>query len=40
MRIKRNIDSRIEPHPIPLADFSVNNSLANEIFSHGIKINA
>ena len=38
MRIRRKIDSRIEPHPFRLADFNKSNSLANEILQHGQKI--
>jgi hypothetical protein len=38
MRMRRNIDSRIEPHPIRKADFNYSNSFAKEILDNGIKI--
>lgn len=38
MRIRRKIDSRIEPHPIRLADYNANNPLASEIMNYGIEI--
>jgi len=39
MRIRRDIDSRIEPHPIREKDFNANNPLVNEIKKYGEKIN-
>ena len=39
MRIRRKIDSRIEPHPIKERDFNENNPLANEIKKYGEIIN-
>jgi uncharacterized protein len=41
MRIRRKIDSRIEPHPFREKDFEITNPLVNEIIKHGqdIKIN-
>ncbi|GMT45106.1 MAG: hypothetical protein IEMM0006_0938 [bacterium] len=39
MRLRRKIDSRIEPHPIRESDFNLNNPLANEIKKYGKPIN-
>ena len=39
MKIRRKIDSRIEPHPFRAADFNESNPLAYEIMQHGIVIN-
>ncbi|WP_045216959.1 nucleotidyltransferase domain-containing protein [Desulfonatronovibrio magnus] len=38
MKIRRNYDSRIEPHVFRLADFNENHPLAAEIISTGIEI--
>ena len=38
MRIRRDIDSRIEPHPIRVGDFNGSNPLAYEIMRHGLRI--
>lgn len=38
MRLRRNIDSRIEPHPFRLKEFNTNNILASEILQHGVEI--
>lgn len=38
MRIRRNIDSRIEPHPIRDNDFNEINPFAYEIIKSGIRI--
>jgi uncharacterized protein len=35
MRIRRKIDSRIEPHPFREKDFEITNPLVNEIIKHG-----
>ncbi len=35
MRLRRKIDSRIEPHPIKESDFNNNNPLYNEIKKYG-----
>ena len=35
MRLRRNIDSRIEPHPIKESDFNKNSPLVNEIKKYG-----
>ena len=39
MKLRRNIDMRIEPHPIKEKDFNINNPLYNEIQKYGLKIN-
>ena len=39
MRIRREIDSRIEPHPIKEKDFNESNPLASEIKKYGEIIN-
>jgi predicted nucleotidyltransferase len=41
MRLRRKIDSRIEPHPFRVKDFNLSNPLVNEILKYGqeIKIN-
>jgi len=38
MKIRRDIDIRIEPHPIKEKDFNINNPLYNEIQKYGLKI--
>ena len=38
MRLRRNIDSRIEPHPFRKKDFNITNPIAHEILKHGQKI--
>lgn len=38
MRLRRSIDSRIEPHPFRLADFDSTNPLVYEIISHGQRV--
>lgn len=38
MKLRRDIDSRIEPHPIREIDYNEFNPLANEIKKYGIKI--
>ncbi len=38
MRLRRKIDSRIEPHPFRERDFNVNNPMAHEILQHGQRI--
>ena len=38
MKIRRNYDSRIEPHVFRLADFNENHPLAAEIISTGIEM--
>jgi uncharacterized protein len=35
MRIRRKIDSRIEPHPFRESEFEVSNPLVNEIVKYG-----
>ena len=41
MRLRRKIDSRIEPHPFRESDFEVSNPIVSEILKYGqeIKIN-
>ncbi len=41
MRLRRKIDSRIEPHPFREIDFDLSNPIVNEILKYGqeIKIN-
>jgi predicted nucleotidyltransferase len=38
MRLRRKIDSRIEPHPFREQDFNHNNPVADEILRHGQRI--
>ena len=38
MRIRRNIDSRIEPHPFRESEFDLSNPLVNEIIKYGKEI--
>ncbi|MBF0099646.1 MAG: nucleotidyltransferase domain-containing protein [Desulfobacterales bacterium] len=38
MRLRRDIDLRIEPHPIDESDFTTMNPLAHEIQKSGIEI--
>lgn len=38
MRLRRTIDSRIEPHPFRLSDFNSNNALASEVLKYGMEI--
>jgi predicted nucleotidyltransferase len=38
MRVRRNIDSRIEPHPFREKDFNISNPLVNEIVKYGKEI--
>lgn len=38
MRLRRNIDSRIEPHPFRKSDFDRSNPIVNEILNHGQEI--
>lgn len=38
MKLRRNVDKRIEPHPFLLEDFNENNPIAKEILETGIKI--
>ncbi|SLM27848.1 DNA polymerase beta domain protein region [Desulfamplus magnetovallimortis] len=38
MRLRRKIDSRIEPHPFREKDFNINNPVAYEILQHGQRI--
>jgi predicted nucleotidyltransferase len=38
MRLRRKIDSRIEPHPFRLADFDSTNPLVYEIMRYGKRV--
>ena len=38
MRLRRNIDLRIEPHPIDESDFTITDPFAYEIQKNGIEI--
>ena len=38
MKLRRNIDLRIEPHPFIVHDFQSSNPVAHEIMKHGIAI--
>jgi predicted nucleotidyltransferase len=38
MKLRRNVDLRIEPHPFRISDFNRNDPLVNEILKHGIKL--
>ncbi len=38
MRIRRSIDSRIEPHPFRSGDFNESNPLVHEILKFGVEI--
>ena len=40
MRLRRKIDSRIEPHPFREKDFNMSNPVAHEILKHGQRIDA
>ena len=38
MRLRRKIDSRIEPHPFREVDFDISNPIVNEIVKYGQEI--
>ena len=38
MRLRRKIDSRIEPHPFREKDFNLSNPVVHEILQHGKRI--
>ena len=40
MKLRRKIDTRIEPHPFPDPDFGDSNLLVHEILDAGLKIDA
>lgn len=40
MRLRRKIDSRIEPHPFRESEFELSNPIVNEIIKYGQDINA
>ena len=39
MRLRRKIDSRIEPHPFRESEFELSNPIVNEIIKYGQEIN-
>jgi len=39
MKLRRDIDLRIEPHPFREEDFEINDPVVYEIMNYGIKIN-
>ena len=38
MRLRRKIDSRIEPHPFREKDFDITNPVVHEILEHGQRV--
>ena len=38
MKLRWDLDSRLEPHPIPEKNFNKSNALANEVLKYGIPI--
>ncbi len=38
MRLRRRLDSRIEPHPFREKDFNASNPVVHEILKHGLRI--
>jgi uncharacterized protein len=38
MRLRRKIDSRIEPHPFREKDFDISNPLVHEIMKYGVEV--
>jgi len=40
MKLTRNIDSRIEPHPFRENEFNLSNPIVNEIVKYGMEINS
>ncbi|NJK85864.1 MAG: nucleotidyltransferase domain-containing protein [Bacteroidales bacterium] len=38
MRLRRKIDSRIEPHPFREKDFEITNPIVNEIIKYGLMV--
>lgn len=40
MRLRRKIDSRIEPHPFREKEFSATNPIVHEILKHGERIDS
>ena len=38
MKLRRNIDLRIEPHPFRIEDFNIDDPIVNEIMNNGVKI--
>jgi predicted nucleotidyltransferase len=40
MKLTRNVDSRIEPHPFRAKEFEISNPFVNEILTYGEEIKA
>jgi len=40
MRLRRNVDSRIEPHPYREKDFNISNPFFHEIMKSGLRIDS
>jgi len=40
MRLRRKIDSRIEPHPFRASEFDISNPIVNEIIKYGQEISS
>jgi uncharacterized protein len=40
MRLRRKIDSRIEPHPFREKDFDISNPLVHEIVTYGVEVSS
>ena len=38
LKLRRNIDLRIEPHPFTIDDFNASNPVVNEIMKYGIEL--
>jgi predicted nucleotidyltransferase len=39
MKLRRNFDTRIEPHPFREVDFNMSNPFANEVLTSGFELN-
>lgn len=39
MKMRRDIDLRIEPHPFRVEDFNIDDPIVSEIMNNGVKIN-
>lgn len=40
MKVRRNVDLRIEPHPFSLSNFEPSNPMVNDILKYGIEVKA
>lgn len=38
MKVRRNLDLRIEPHPISVSDFTIKNPFVSEILKSGVEL--